>query len=161
MMQRGNRRYQFEVAVGEWVCHHIPFDKLDASLQITTGPCFRDGAVIQVDSDHLRAMLGQASCQQAPATSHVESAPAAWRSRLKYQMVIVNIVVPRAQTHDFHRHHDTGNNHGSQALARRLCAGRVRPRLLENPLDCLDDRLRRFIGDVMAAAGHDHVPPSR
>src|SRR5262245_30209870 len=116
MMQRGNRRDQFEVVVGQWVCHYIPFNKLDASSQITTGPCFRDGAAIQVDSDHFLAMLGQASCQQAPATSHVESAPAACCCRLKYKIVIVNIVVPRAQTHDFHRHHDTENNHVSQAL---------------------------------------------
>jgi hypothetical protein len=31
-------------------------------------------------------------------------------------MVIVNIVVPRAQTHDFPRHHNTETNHGSQPL---------------------------------------------
>jgi hypothetical protein len=81
MMQRGNRRDQFEVVVREWVCHHIPFNKLDAALQITAGLGFREGAAIQVDSDHLLAMLGQASSQQAPATSHVERPPAVWRSR--------------------------------------------------------------------------------
>src|SRR5215472_361308 len=101
MMQRGNRSDQFEVVVREWVCHHIPFNKLDASFPIATGSGFRDGAAIQVDSDYLPAILGQASCQQAPATSHVERTPAAWRSRQKYKIVIVNIVVPRSQTHDF------------------------------------------------------------
>ena len=51
--------------------------------------------MINIDSDHLLATLCKLAREQALAASHIKGAPAVHRNRMQYDIVIVNVVVPR------------------------------------------------------------------
>jgi hypothetical protein len=99
VVDRGNRRNEIKLAVGKWVCHHISLDKFDGQIRAASAPGPGDDVVVNIDCSHLVTTLRHPCRKQAQAASHIESTPAAWHGQSQHEIVIVNIVIPPAESH--------------------------------------------------------------